>query len=245
MKLELRDLGMSFDTGPEVLHDLNYASEITSLAVIGPSGGGKSTLLRIIGGLIAPTTGEVLIDDQPVRSDPKSLLAHRRSLGFVFQSKGLFHHLTGLRNITLPLMYVHGYSKSQADEAALALLRRFHLEGDAHKYPSELSGGQQQRIAIARAIAPKPRLLLLDEPTSALDPELTASVLEMIGELTEEGLHIILVTHEMAFAKNSCEKTMFVLGGEITESGDSKTLFDQPQSPQLRSFLNNVLPNAS
>jgi len=242
MKLELRGLGMRFGDGPEVLHHLDWASPITSLAVIGPSGGGKSTLLRIIGGLIAPTAGEVLIDDQPVRSDPKSLLAHRRSLGFVFQSKGLFHHLTGLRNITVPLMHVHGYSKAEADEAAMALLRRFHLEADAHKYPNELSGGQQQRIAIARAIAPRPQLLLLDEPTSSLDPELTAGVLEMIGELTQEGLHIILVTHEMAFAKNSCDQTLFVLGGGIVESGDSKALFDHPQSPQLQAFLSQAPP---
>jgi len=237
MKLELRDLSMSFSAGTEVLRGLNYAADITSLAVIGPSGGGKSTLLRIIGGLIAPTAGEVLIDDQAVRSDPKSLLAHRRSIGFVFQSRGLFHHLTGLRNITMPLVHVHGYSKEAADEAALALLRRFHLEADANKYPSELSGGQQQRIAIARAIAPKPKLLLLDEPTSALDPELTGDVLEMIGELTEEGLNIILVTHEMAFARNSCEKTMFVFDGRIVESGVSKSLFDAPQSQQLQGFL--------
>ena len=242
MRLELRDVSMRFGTGDNVLHDLDYVDEITSLAMIGPSGGGKSTLLRIIGGLIVPTSGQVLIDGQPVGRDNKSLLAHRRGVGFVFQSKGLFHHLTGLRNITMPLVHVHGYTKAEAADIAMALLRRFHLEADADKYPHELSGGQQQRIAIARAIAPKPRLLLLDEPTSALDPELTGDVLNMIGELTAEGLHIILVTHEMAFAKNSCDKTLFLLGGRIVESGDSRPLFDCPQTEQLQVFLNNVQP---
>jgi len=241
MKLEVRGLGMTFRTGTEVLHDLDYADDITSLAVIGPSGGGKSTLLRIIGGLIAPTSGQVLIDGQPVGRDNRSLLAHRRSMGFVFQSKGLFHHLTGLRNITMPLVQVHGYSEVDATETAMALLRRFHLEADAHKRPHELSGGQQQRIAIARAIAPRPKLLLLDEPTSALDPDLTADVLDMIGELTAEGLNTILVTHEMAFAKHSCATTLFMRDGRIIEHGDSVALFEQPQTAQLQDFLARVL----
>lgn len=243
MRLELRQISQRFDSGGEVLHQVDFVDDISSLAIIGPSGGGKSTLLRVIGGLIAPTSGEVVIDHQSVGRDDRSLLAHRRGIGFVFQSKGLFHHLTGLQNITLPLVHVHGYKPTEATESAMALLGRFHLEADAAKYPHELSGGQQQRIAIARAIAAKPRLVLLDEPTSALDPELTADVLDMIGELTAEGLHIILVTHEMAFAKNSCATTAFMLDGRIVETGASQALFGRPQSDQLRGFLGRVLPH--
>ena len=241
MRLELRGVGMRFDLGGEALRNINFADDTTSLAIIGPSGGGKSTLLRILGGLITPSRGEVAIDGQAVSYDRTSLLAYRRTIGFVFQSGGLFHHLTGLRNITAPLIHVHGYSKDEAVKTAKALLRRFHLEADANKYPHELSGGQQQRIAIARAIAAKPRLLLLDEPTSALDPALTADVLDMVGELTTEGLNIILVTHEMSFAKNSCAKTLFMVGGEIIEYGDSRSVFEHPQSQQLQIFLDKVL----
>jgi len=141
----------------------------------------------------------------------------------------------------MPLVQVHSYTKEDAEKVAKNLLDRFGLLEDGHKLPNELSGGQQQRIAIARAIAAKPKLLLLDEPTSALDPELTGGVLDMIKELQDEGLVVILVTHEMGFAKNACEKVMFLANGDLMEHGRSQDIFTKPQSPELTSFLNRVL----
>lgn len=241
MRLEIRGLGKNFDGQAEIIRDFNYSGDITTLAVIGPSGGGKSTLLRLIGGLITPTAGDIAIDGKPIDYSPSGLLSHRRSIGFVFQSRGLFHHLTGLQNITMPLIQVHGYNKADAESVAHSLLSRFGLEADGGKLPHELSGGQQQRIAIARAIAPRPRLLLLDEPTSALDPELTTEVLDMVSELKNDSLNIIVVTHEMGFARNACEKALFLCGGRLLEHGESAALFQHPQTKELKDFLAKVL----
>ncbi|NTV90247.1 MAG: amino acid ABC transporter ATP-binding protein [Clostridiales bacterium] len=220
---------------------INWISDISTVAVIGPSGGGKSTLLRIIGGLLTPDTGTLAIAGKKVEYSESSLLEHRRGIGFVFQAKGLFAHLNALDNIVLPLVHVHGYNRTDAVKAAASLLERFGLSMDGHKRPNELSGGQQQRIAIARAIAPKPRLLLLDEPTSALDPELTNEVLDMINELTNEKMGIVLVTHEMGFAKRACRETMFLYEGEVLESGLSSDLLSKPGTGELKGFLGKVL----
>jgi polar amino acid transport system ATP-binding protein len=241
MRIEINNICKDFGNGRMVLNDFSYSGDVKTLAVIGPSGGGKSTLLRIIGGLIPPTSGEVILDGLRVDFTEKNLVAHRRRIGFVFQSKGLFAHLSAIDNITMPLYNVYGYNKKDALKTASALLERFGLEQDAHKRPSELSGGQQQRIAIARAIAARPSLLLLDEPTSALDPELTNEVLAMISELTREQLSIILVTHEMGFAKKACEKVMFLSGGKNIESGNSMELFARPRTHELKIFLGKVL----
>jgi len=241
MFIELKNVNKEFANKKLVLDHFSYRGDIKSLAIIGPSGGGKSTLLRIIGGLIYPTSGDVIIDGVPVVFEEKHLLDYRRTIGFVFQSKSLFSHLTGLQNIVMPLVNVHKYTKANAEELSKNLLDRFGLEEDGHKYPYELSGGQQQRIAIARAIAIKPKLLLLDEPTSALDPELTGGVLDMVKELQDEGLHVILVTHEMGFAKNACEKVMFLADGRLVEQGNSMEMFIDPKTGELQSFLNRVL----
>lgn len=241
MFIELAKVSKEFANKKLVLNEFTYSGDIKSLAIIGPSGGGKSTLLRIIGGLIYPTSGEVKIDGAPVVFEEKHLLDYRRTIGFVFQSKSLFSHLTGLENIVMPLVNVHKYTRTNAEELSIHLLERFGLEEDGHKYPYELSGGQQQRIAIARAIAVKPKLLLLDEPTSALDPELTGGVLDMVKELQDEGLHVILVTHEMGFAKNACEKVMFLADGKLIEQGNSMEMFTNPKSQELQAFLNRVL----
>lgn len=241
MRIELRSITKSFFDRREVLRDITVAEDFGALAVIGPSGSGKSTLLRILGGLILPTSGDVIIDGQEMRFDERHLIGHRRKVGYVFQAKGLFNHLTGRQNITMPLIHVHGYGKREADEVADMLLGRFGLLDDADKLPGELSGGQQQRIAIARAVSARPKLLLLDEPTSALDPELTNEVLDMIKELRNEGLNIILVTHEMGFAKKACDKIFFLYEGKLLERGSSTEFFNAPGTPESAAFLSKIL----
>lgn len=241
MRIELAGVSKTFSDGHRALDCITYSEDFNALAVIGPSGGGKSTLLRILGGLIAPTSGGVAIDGSKVSFDEKRLIQYRRQIGFVFQSKGLFNHLTARQNIILPLVNVHGYTKTSAEEAADNLLDRFGLAGAGHKFPHELSGGQQQRVAIARAVAVKPKLLLLDEPTSALDPELTGEVLDLLNELRNDGLNIILVTHEMGFAKKACDKLMFIVNGRLAECGDSEMLFTRPKTAELAGFLSKVL----
>ncbi len=241
MRIECRDVTIRF--GAQTVLDRVTIDEpdFRALALLGPSGAGKSTLLRVLSGLLAPNDGEVLLDGQRVDYAERALLAHRRSVGFVFQSRGLFPHLTAEQNIMLPLVHVHGMAEAQARETANALLARFGLAQDAHKRPYELSGGQCQRISIARAMAPRPRLLLLDEPTSALDPELTAEVLGMIHELQAENLRMVIVTHEMGFAHHACDRALFLADGRILEAGDTATLFSNPQTPQLQGFLRKVL----
>ncbi len=224
-----------------VLDQIDFEDDFTTLAVIGSSGGGKSTLLRIIACLLEPSSGQVLLDGISCGKRSSDRLRYRRQLGFVFQQNGLLKHLTAMENITMPLIKVHDYKKEEAEARAAALLDRFGLGQESGKYPFELSGGQSQRIAIARAIAPNPSLLLLDEPTSALDPEYTIEVLDMIQELKEEGRNFIIVTHEMGFARKACEKTMFLHDGKILEYGSSNQLFAAPQSSSLRKFLATLL----
>ncbi len=241
MKIELKNITMTFTGGGDVISDLNYQGDVTTLSLIGPSGGGKSTLLRIIAGLLTPTGGEVWLDGTRMPRDQAGLVRYRRGLGYVFQQNGLFRHLDALTNIALPLQKVHGYEKERAEETAMNLLKRFGLEDAARKRPGELSGGMQQRIAIARAIAPRPKLLLLDEPTSALDPEYTAEVLDAVDELRQEGLHFIIVTHEMGFARRACEDVAFLSNGRIAESGLSRDVFASPKSEELQRFLKKLL----
>lgn len=236
MKVELENLSKDFE-GKKVLCSITFSDNITTLALIGRSGCGKSTFLRVLAGLIEPSSGSVRLDGELVCPSGNC----RKNIGFVFQQGGLFRHLTALQNIALPLEKVHGFSKKEAKEHTMDLLVRFGLESEAYKKPAELSGGQQQRIAIARAMAPKPKILLLDEPTSALDPEYTTEVLDMIKELKNEGLGFIIVTHEMGFALHACEKAGFLHNGQIMEYGESRSLFTNPQTPQLVSFLSKLL----
>ncbi len=240
MNIELTNICKSFRE-EVVLKDLSGSFDIDSIAVIGPSGGGKSTLLRIIGGLLTPDSGVLKIDGEAVVFSKKYLHRYRRNIGFVFQSKGLFEHLTAMENMLLPLVHAFGTGKAQAVDISHQLFDRFGLTNEKNKYPSQLSGGQQQRIAIARAVAVKPRLLLLDEPTSALDPEYTAEVLNMLGELQNEGLKTIIVTHEMGFAKNACEQVVFLASKGIVENGNSSQIFKHPQTEALQLFLNKIL----
>ncbi|MGH4118767.1 amino acid ABC transporter ATP-binding protein [Clostridium sp.] len=240
MNIELRHIAKSFED-KVVLQDICFENDITSIAIIGPSGGGKSTLLRIIGGLLVPSSGEMYIDGQKIDFNEKLLQNYRRNIGFVFQSKGLFEHLTAMENVTLPLIHSFGINKAQSIQTANKLFERFGLSEEKDKYPFQLSGGQQQRISIARAVAVKPKLLLLDEPTSALDPEYTSEVLDMLGELQNDGLKTIIVTHEMGFAKNACEKAIYLADNKIIESGKSSEIFEFPKSDKLKSFLNKIL----
>ncbi|MDR0875587.1 MAG: ATP-binding cassette domain-containing protein [Clostridiales Family XIII bacterium] len=241
MEIEFRSLSKQFEDHKDVLLPMDFAGDVHALAVIGPSGGGKSTLLRILGGLIAPTAGQVWIGGEKVCYEGAAVEAHRKKIGYVFQLGGLFKHMSAIDNIVTPLIRVHGFSKEQARARADELLGRFGLLTEANKKPAALSGGQQQRVAIARAISAKPKLLLLDEPTSALDPEYTTEVLGIIRELKEERLDFVIVTHEMGFARHACEKVLFLAEGQLLEYGDSDTIFQQPATYKLRSFLGKLL----
>jgi polar amino acid transport system ATP-binding protein len=212
-----------------------------SLAIIGPSGGGKTTLLRIIAGLEIPDAGYLRIDEQPLDFSEASLLLHRRRIGTVFQAYNLFPHLTARENVMLPLVVVHGLSRVEANATVDALLERFQLSRHADRRPAELSGGQQQRVAIVRAIAIKPRFLIFDEPTSALDPEMTAEVLDFIAELRDEGRDLIIVTHNMGFARQVSDQCLFIAEGQVLEAGRSIDVFGRPRNPLLTNFLAKVL----
>lgn len=240
LRLELAGIAKEFDGAP-VLSGIDFDDEVTTLAIIGPSGGGKSTLLRIIDGLAAPTSGTVRLDGIAVDYDEKVLPAYRVKLGFVFQQGGLFDHMSALDNIAVPLMDVHGYAQREAEQRANELMERLGLAAEARKKPRQLSGGQQQRIAIARAMAAHPRLLLLDEPTSALDPEYTTEVLDLVKELRDEGARFIIVTHEMGFARNACDRVAFLSEGHLMEYGESDEVFAHPETPQLKRFLGKLL----
>ena len=237
MRIEIQKLNKIFDGKSTALKDVDFKEDIETLALIGRSGCGKSTFLRILGGLIPATSGRVFLDGEEAADSEE----YRKKTGFVFQQGGLFLHLSAIENITLPLVKVHGLTKEQAQERAEGLLDRFGLRDEAYKKPAQLSGGQKQRISIARAVAPKPKILLLDEPTSALDPEYTTEVLNMIRELKDERLSFIIATHEMGFAYHACEKLIFMSGGTILESGESRKVFTDPKTPELKEFLSKLL----
>ncbi len=245
MKLEIRGLAKSFGEGVEARRVLDGLSLDVSfshvLALIGPSGGGKSTLLRVIAGLERPDAGSVQVDGVAVPSDEGALRKYRASLGVVFQSYNLFPHMTALGNVMLPLVAVHGIGEEAAGKISLEALGRLGLGDHAAKRPSQLSGGQRQRVAIARALAPKPRLLLFDEPTSALDPEMTAEVLELIAGLRESGTPMLLVTHEMGFARKVADRVAFLAEGRVLDQGPAGEFFANPASAEARRFLEKVL----
>ena len=241
MRLEFRAIGKAFGE-LQALRDVTLdVAEFQSLAIIGPSGGGKTTLLRIIAGLETPETGQLSIDGQRLDFSEASLLLHRRSIGTVFQAYNLFPHLTARQNVMLPLVKVHGVPAGEAREIVDSLFERFQLSAHADRHPAELSGGQQQRVAIVRAIAIKPRFLIFDEPTSALDPEMTAEVLDFIAELRADGRNLIIVTHNMGFAREVSDHCLFIADGRVLEEGRSSELFSRPQSPLLVNFLAKVL----
>ena len=241
MRLEARGITKTFGEN-QALRGVNLSlPACRSLAIIGPSGGGKTTFLRIVAGLTVPDAGSLAIDGREVAFNEADLLAHRRSIGTVFQAYNLFPHLTARENVLLPLVKVHGVPLAEARETVETLFERFQLTPHADRRPAELSGGQQQRVAIVRAIAIKPRFLVFDEPTSALDPEMTAEVLDFIAELRSEGRDLIIVTHNMGFARQVSDYCVFISAGRAVEEGRSSEVFGQPRTPELAGFLAKVL----
>jgi polar amino acid transport system ATP-binding protein len=211
------------------------------LALLGPSGGGKSTLLRVIAGLERPDSGTVLINGEKVPDREPALRDYRRTLGVVFQAFNLFPHMTVLRNVMLPLVEVHGIDRSTAQDRSMEVMERLGIADQAAKLPAQLSGGQRQRVAIARALAAKPRFLLFDEPTSALDPEMTAEVLSLIADLRESNTPMLLVTHEMGFARKIADRVAFLTAGRVLEEGPAAEFFADPSSDEAQRFLAKVL----
>lgn len=241
MRIDIRDLNKSFGDH-HVIRDLSLRLDNThALVIIGPSGGGKTTLLRLIAGLEPFDSGAMTINGHVLDAEEEHLREYRKHVGMVFQAYNLFPHLTAIENITLPLEKVHGVSHNDARETAMRLLQRFQLEPHVGKKPAQLSGGQQQRIALSRAIAIAPEFLILDEPTSALDPEFTAEVLDMIEELREEDKHLVLVTHEMGFARHLADHVLFIDDGIVLEQGSPKEVFDSPKDEKVQNFFNRVL----
>ena len=211
------------------------------VVVIGPSGSGKSTLCRAINRLEPIEQGEIRIDGQPLSEEGKALAKLRADVGMVFQSFNLFAHKSILENVTLGPVKVRGLDKEAARKRGMELLERVGIAEQADKYPAQLSGGEQQRVAIARALAMEPKVMLFDEPTSALDPEMIAEVLDVMLELAEAGTTMIVVTHEMGFARSAAHRVVFMSGGAIVESAPPNEFFDNPQTERARDFLSRIL----
>lgn len=210
------------------------------VVIIGPSGSGKSTLLRCINYLEKPTAGEIVVDEIPLSSEA-NINKVREEVGMVFQRFNLFGHMTVLENLVLAPMKVRKLSKAAAVEAALALLKKVGLSDKASAYPAQLSGGQQQRVAIARALAMKPKIMLFDEPTSALDPEMVNEVLEVMKDLAREGMTMVVVTHEMGFAREVGHRVLFIDEGKIVEQGSPTEIFEKAKEERTKSFLSKIL----
>ena len=210
------------------------------VVVIGPSGSGKSTLCRAINRLETIDSGEILIEGQPLPQEGKELAAMRAELGMVFQSFNLFAHMSILQNVTLGPTEVLGLRKAEAEARAMELLDRVGVASQAHKVPAQLSGGQQQRVAIARSLAMHPKAMLFDEPTSALDPEMINEVLDVMVDLARQGMTMVVVTHEMNFARRVADRVVFMADGAIVEEGTPDGFFDHPTSERARDFLNSI-----
>ena len=239
--IEVKDLKKSFGT-LQVLKGINTEVQKGEVVVvIGPSGSGKSTFLRCLNLLETPTAGSIYVDGTEI-TDPKcDINLHRQKMGMVFQHFNLFNNMTILRNMTLAPMTLLKKSKEDAEAQALALLRRVGLEDKANAYPSQLSGGQKQRIAIVRALCMDPEVMLFDEPTSALDPEMVGEVLDVMKELAQDGMTMVVVTHEMGFAREVGSRVLFMDEGVIMEENEPHEFFANPKCERLQSFLAKVL----
>ncbi len=239
--IEVRHLTKKFGK-LTVLEDIStvfHRGEVVS--VIGPSGGGKSTFLRCLNLLETPTGGQVLFDGVDICDKKTDINVHRQKMGMVFQQFNLFENMNVMRNMTAAPVKIKKLPQEEAEAKAMDLLKRVGLSEKAASYPSQLSGGQKQRIAIVRALMMEPEVMLFDEPTSALDPEMIGEVLDVMKALAESGMSMIVVTHEMRFAREVSSRTLFLEGGHIEEDKPSHELFDHPESPRLISFLQKVL----
>lgn len=239
--IELVGVNKWYDTF-HVLKDINLTvSSGEKVVICGPSGSGKSTVVRCINRLEKHQKGIIRIDGVELSDDTKSTATIRTDVGMVFQQFNLFPHLTVLENLTLGPIKARGLSRKDAEEKARHYLDRVHIPDQADKKPMQLSGGQQQRVAIARSLCMEPRVLLFDEPTSALDPEMISEVLEVMVELANEGMTMVVVTHEMGFARKVADKMIFMDAGEIVEEGKPEHFFTNPQSDRCRKFLSQIL----
>ena len=211
------------------------------VVIIGPSGGGKSTFIRCLNLLEQPTAGKIYFEGEDITAKGFDVNKHRQKVGMVFQQFNLFSNLTVLENITISLTKVKKQSEEESKEKAIKLLKRVGLEDKANAYPSQLSGGQKQRIAIVRALAMEPDVLLFDEPTSALDPEMVGEVLQVISDLARDGITMVVVTHEMGFARKVGTRVLFMDGGQIAEQGTPEEIFEYPQNARTKEFLSKVI----
>jgi polar amino acid transport system ATP-binding protein len=238
--LDVRGLRKSFGT-TEILRGIDFSVAAQELVfVIGPSGSGKSTMLRCCNRLEEPTAGHVFVDGVDLMDKATDINAMRRRIGMVFQAFNLYPHMTALGNVTLALRKVLGKGRDEAEAIGLAALDRVGLKEKAGNYPSELSGGQQQRVAIARALSLEPKIMLFDEPTSALDPELVGAVLGVMRDLKEAGMTMVVVSHEMRFARDAADRIVFMADGQILEQGSPAELFGNPQHPRTREFVGEL-----
>jgi len=239
--IEFRDVHKYFGAN-HVLKGINLTIPTNEkLVIIGPSGSGKSTLIRCINQLERVTSGHVLVDGQDVTAPHAPLNRIRQDIGMVFQLFNLYPHKTVLENVTLAPINVRGVPRAEAEETARYYLQRVGLRHKADAYPAQLSGGQQQRVAIARALAMKPRYMLFDEPTSALDPEMIGEVLDVMIDLAREGMTMVVVTHEIGFARQVADRVILLDEGEIVEAGPPAKVLDDPDNARTRSFLSKVL----
>ena len=239
--IDVKNLCKSFGDH-EVLKGVNeHIDKGEKVVIIGPSGSGKSTFLRCLNLLEEPTSGDIIFEGQNITSKQTDINIVRRKMGMVFQQFNLFPHLTVRENIKLAPVKLKIMTDAEADKRAIELLERVGLPDKADSYPIQLSGGQQQRIAIARALAMNPDVMLFDEPTSALDPEMVGEVLEIMKELAEDGMTMVVVTHEMGFAREVGTRVLFMDGGNVVEQNEPKAFFENPQHPRLKDFLSKVL----
>ena len=238
---EIRDLQKKFGalTVFDGLNETFCKGDV--VVIIGPSGSGKSTFIRCLNLLEQPTAGKIYFEGEDITAKGFDVNRHRQKVGMVFQQFNLFNNLTVLENITISLTKVKKLPEEESREKARKLLKRVGLEDKANAYPSQLSGGQKQRIAIVRALAMEPDVLLFDEPTSALDPEMVGEVLDLMRDLAKDGMTMVVVTHEMGFAREVADRVVFMSEGAIIEEGSPADLFDYPQSERLQSFLAKVL----
>lgn len=245
-KIEIKNVSKDFENNNgTTLHAVRNVSLTVNdgevVVIIGPSGSGKSTLLRTVNGLETAQSGSILIDGIDIMDKDTDIRQVREEVGMVFQSFNLFPHLSVLDNITLAPMKVRKMSRKDAEDKAMELLATVGLADKAHQKPTQLSGGQQQRVAIVRALAMEPKAMLFDEPTSALDPEMIKEVLDVMLKLAKSGMTMLLVTHEMGFARAAADKVVFMADGEVVESGTPEEMFANPKTQRAKDFLNHIL----